>query len=456
MPIPIKRRTSDFKNTESLYVPGQDDEPQEDNGSFLSRTVGNIPGSAMNLIGGLGDAVMNPKRTIEAIGGIAGGAVDKLLPGEQGGEENFDALVNFYKERYGSIDKLLQTIEKDPVGFATDASVVLGGAGGVLSAAGKVSKVSALSKAGSVVSKAGQVTNPLSAVSGVASLGAKTFPWIARTLEKANLRLTPVQKANMGTKLNELADYSAKRGIIGSPMGRFDKVVALIEKTEDTLQNFFSHMSKGSVIDKQSIIRSLQSLKGAYKNNRDSIVINKQIDGAIRQIQKMGSVDDITYAALNEFKRTTYRNAYNKAGNKVLDDVEHAIGDIARKSIEQGLEGLKIQGLPIKQFNADYGKLLQLKKLLKIASGRPQISGIAERLLGSALGFGVAGPGGSLLGAAVGHQLIGNLPITLMRSATATGLSKLGDMRLSPLMRKLIEAGKTGALGVERVNEITE
>lgn len=452
MPIPTKRRTEDFKQEQLVYVPDVEQAPQ-DEGSFLGRTISNVPGSAMNLAGGLFSAAMHPIKTIKTIGGIAGGAVDKLLPGEQGGEQNFDALVNFYKERYGSVDKLLQTIEKDPVGFAADASIVLGGAGGVLSTTGKVSKISALTKAGQITSRAGQVANPLSAVSGAVSIGAKTFPTIARTLEKANLRLTPVQKANLGKRLNELADYSAKRGIIGTPKGRFEKATAMIEGNENILQKFFSQMSKGSVVDKQSVVRSLQSLKGVYKNNRDSLAINKQIDGAIRQIQRMGNDKGISYPAINEFKRSTYKNAYNKAGDKVLDSIEHDIGDIVRKQMEAGLEGLKIQGLPIKQFNADYGKLLELKKLIKIASGRPQVSGITERLLGAALGFTAAGPGGSLLGAAVGHQLIGNLPITAARSATAAGLSKLGSVQMSPLMRKLLEAGKAGVITTERLDE---
>jgi len=456
MPLPMKRRTDEFKQEQSLYVPETQEQPQQQEGSFLSRTIGNIPGSAMNLVGGLGNVIAHPIKTAQALGGIAGGAVDKLLPGEQGGEKNFDALVDFYKERYGSVDKLLQTIEKDPVGFAADASAILGGGGALLKGAGTVSKISALSKVGTVVSKAGQVTNPISAVTGAVSLASKSFPVVARALEKSNLRLTPVQKADLGKRLDDLADYSAKRGIVGNPTSRFEKANAMIEANENILQNFFSQMSKSSVADKQSVLRSLQSLKGVYKNNRDSLVINKQIDGAINQIKRMGDDAGIPYAALNEFKRSTYKNAYNKAGSKVLDDVEHSIGDAVRTSMEKGLEGLKVNGLPIKSFNADYGKLLELKKLLKTSMGRPELSRISEMILGGLVGTALFPGHGSWIGAALGPTAIGNLPITAVRSGAAAGLSKLGSMELSPFMKQLLETGKLGAIGTERLNGSTQ
>jgi hypothetical protein len=38
---------------------------------------------------------------------------------------------------------------------------------------------------------------------------------------------------------------------------------------------------------------------------------------------------------LNNYKREVYKNAYNKAGEKVIDYVEHDIGDIARVAIEK-------------------------------------------------------------------------------------------------------------------------
>lgn len=47
---------------------------------------------------------------------------------------------------------------------------------------------------------------------------------------------------------------------------------------------------------------------------------------------------------LNEFKRSTYKKAYNRAGEKILDDVERAIGDVVRQQLEDDLKGLKIAG----------------------------------------------------------------------------------------------------------------
>jgi hypothetical protein len=105
-----------------------------DEGFSIGRTIGNIPKSAGNLIGGVVDAAVHPIRTAKAIGSVAAGGVEKLIPGKQAEEASFDQLVGHYKERYGSVDQFLKTLQDDPVGVLADASTVFGGAGAALKA----------------------------------------------------------------------------------------------------------------------------------------------------------------------------------------------------------------------------------------------------------------------------------------------------------------------------------
>lgn len=394
--------------------------------SFLGRTVRNIPGSAARFAGGLFSAVANPAQTIKNIGGLVGGAVDKIIPGKQGGEENFDVLVDFYKQRYGSIDQFIKTVEEDPVGVAADASVLLGGAGAVLRGAGAVSKVSGLQRVGSLATGASTAIDPISIVT-------KAGAPISRALEKSSLRLTPSQKSQLGPqKISNVTESLGARRFIGSPEKRFELAKVAVNKTEDALDNFLNSMSKGSGIKKADLIRSLQQLKGAYSTNRDANLIYKQIDDAIKTVKDRLSpkTELISFKKLNEFKRSTYENAYNKAGTKVLDDVEHAIGDMVRLKIENGLTGLKINGVPIEEFNRQYGVLLDTKKLLKASVGRPEISRLTEGVLGAGVGFGLGGgPLGGAAGYAVGQSVGSAFPATLLKSAASYGAKKASEMR---------------------------
>lgn len=107
-------------------------------------TIGTIAKSAGNAAGGVLDAVLHPVRTAKSIGNVALGAAEKLIPGEQSHEPYANAVGQHYKDRYGNVDKIAETVATDPVGFVTDAAAPLGlkiGAKGVAKTAGVVKNV---------------------------------------------------------------------------------------------------------------------------------------------------------------------------------------------------------------------------------------------------------------------------------------------------------------------------
>jgi hypothetical protein len=398
-------------------------------GFSLGKTIDNVIPSTARLVGGIADALFHPIRTVKGVASVAAGGVEKLIPGEQAEEQSFDALTDFYKERYGSVDQFLTTLQEDPAGVAADASALFGGAGAALRGAGAIAKAENITRVGQAASSLAQKANPISATGSALSVAAKqTFPWLSRNIEKSNLRLTPAVKRNLGTRVNEITDFLASKKIVGTPEQRFDKATTMYNAAEDALDTFFGQMAKGTGIRKDSVVRGLQSLKGFYKNDRDSAVIDRQIDSAVSAIKK-NQGDIIPYKNLNDFKRSTYKNAYNKAGDKVLDDVEHSIGDIINSQLIEELKGLKIDGQSFDEFNRNYGLLIQSRKLLKAAIGKSEISGLTERALGALIGSLIgttAGPAGSFSGGAAGFTFapaaFSNLPITAARSALGAGL----------------------------------
>lgn len=118
-----------------------------------AKAVGNVPSSAVNLIGGLVKAVTHPKQTIEGIGNAIYGAGEKLgkviidktslgdiklsngmtarehmqsLPKDKQ-EQTFEAITKSMKDRYGSLENAQRSATNDPVGVGADILAILEG-----------------------------------------------------------------------------------------------------------------------------------------------------------------------------------------------------------------------------------------------------------------------------------------------------------------------------------------
>lgn len=112
---------------------------------YLGETAGNIIPSGAAMIGGMYEAVTNPVETAKGLGLAAyGGArnlaevtlpegafdVIKSVENPEVAKQAVDvanAIGGIYKQRYGSINQLLDTIRTDPVGAAADLSLVFSG-----------------------------------------------------------------------------------------------------------------------------------------------------------------------------------------------------------------------------------------------------------------------------------------------------------------------------------------
>ena len=284
--------------------------------------------------------------------------------------------------------------------------------------------------------------------------GAKAY---GRELEEQTFKLTPTQRTNLGSKLDELTDFSAKKIPAGTPEQRLSYADDLTEAYEENLQSFLETIAKekrlSTSIDKNTFFRQLRAIKGQYKYDRDALAISKQIDDVIELIQK-NYTDKISYGSgklkrtsdvipvdkLNIFKRSTYKNAYNKAGNKVLDTVEHDIGDAARIAIERATKGGKIGDKLVGDFNREYGNLIQIKKLLKLAAGRPELGftkRITSRIIGGLIGYGLGGIPGVVGGELLGEPIAGAIAGTATKTGVARRLMEVTPKKVGSVIQRL-------------------
>lgn len=378
----------------------------------------NVIPSAFNLAGNIGSALLHPIRTIKGVGDVISGGVEKVLDKlgvtqniETEEKQKFEAMVNALKERYGGIENIKKTLINDPTGAALDIATILEGGGFALKAAGTAGKTAEITSGLSKVEKAAEISRAAKAGElgtmaktgqSLLGLGHKINPVeiITRGISKGfdiagnklvgkgtqleieNLRMTPVQQVKYGAKVPDILEWSKTNGLNkGSMADRYAKTLDLLDNYESTLNDFLTinNTAKNIFINKGQLIDDLNKLKNTLsKDSSDALLIQRQIQSAIDNIGTQYRGQKIPIARLNNLKRSTWENAYNVGGDKVLNWVEHDIASIYKNAIEKATKNLKIQWkgkeYSIDKFNREYGIALTAKKLLKTAASRPEIN----------------------------------------------------------------------------------
>ena len=150
------------------------------------RSFSDVPGEALANVGpsavsfykGLVTAITNPVQTVSGVLDIGAGALQNLLPKDlvdlvnqidnkpeaaKRAVDAANAVGGFYKDRYGSVEALKNTLATDPVGAAADLSTLFtGGASATARIAPAASKV---------LNTAAKYTNPLAPVTAATGYG---------------------------------------------------------------------------------------------------------------------------------------------------------------------------------------------------------------------------------------------------------------------------------------------
>lgn len=128
---------------------------------WLAETIGNIPASAARLAEGF----MHPIEGAKSLGKTALGVVEAMTPEQYRVRTEempyASAAADYFKNRYGSLDAIVNTIKTDPVGAMADASALMGGGGAALRGAGAITKIPKLAEVGEAMRTAGSMTDPV-------------------------------------------------------------------------------------------------------------------------------------------------------------------------------------------------------------------------------------------------------------------------------------------------------
>ena len=223
--------------------------------------VSNVFSSGGKFIKDTASAIVHPVETVKSVAKVGAGAVEKLIPGEQGQEKNFDALVEHFKGRYGSTQAFLDTLYNDPVGAASDVSLFMGAGAGALKLGSKVAKVAGatniaddLARAGQTASRAATITNPITGT-------AKAVKAIAGT--------TPVTKAVSWAKESAKNLYAELHGAATGTGGGGAIREGITAVGDDASRKAFIDAARGNISGNEIRDGALKALKEWEKAKSD-------------------------------------------------------------------------------------------------------------------------------------------------------------------------------------------
>jgi hypothetical protein len=339
--------------------------------------VKNVPESTKEFGKAIWAAITNPLQSINAMSDLARGGLRrggevigvKLAEGGLMGTEEegklFDSMVEFFIDRYGSKDRIFETIERDPVGFLADASTIIGGAGAVVKGGGLAVKGMGRALMGGDktlgiikqslkkpherippfkgVDKIKTTPEKLFAVGGkISKTGSVLFKY-SRNLEPTTLAIKTARRVNEVVGINKLIRASSAR-FMAKATGLSKAVRSNIAKSANLPEDPTIWMSK------HGIHGSLEGMHKQLGNIQDKTV--GIVDGLL------GSVDDLYKTDSATKFLDELQTAYGKVKKKKDLDPEFVkrrnLSQVAEENlaeIQELLEKSKNEGLTLTELN---------------------------------------------------------------------------------------------------------
>lgn len=422
------------------YLKSKGVEKTLSSGETIEKQASNLIPSAMNLAKSLTMPLHSPVQFSQNFGNMVMGGVEKLIPGTQKHEVYADNLADYYKDSYGSWDKIKNKAMNDPFGMWADAS-------GFGALATTPLRATSLGKA---ANQAAVATDPVNVLLNapkpvIKAVTPKDMPkkWMKESV-KSSFKVDNLD-ANINTMLDE--------GIVPTYKG-MQKADSVINDVGNQLDALIKESSNsGAKVHRSVIFQYLTDLK-----NKLSDVSNAT--DAVEDVAKMQAMADrafqylvdnkgeyLTAKQLNDFKRKQYDkinyNAKNLKGEQVADQTRKAMARGAKDGVESVIPEAH-------NLNARQGALLELMPELSKAARRIEGNYPWGLMQGVTTGIGhqIFGPVGAAVGAAYStlkHPMVQpHAAIWLNKLKNQGLLGMFGDNALSPaLMREgILQSGR--------------
>jgi len=424
---------------------------------FVGEMIGNVPGSAIEFGKSMVTPILHPIETATGLKDLSLGLLESLWPGEQGHEKYADAMVDFFKERYGGINEIKETVKKDPVGVLADVSSLLSGLGGASRLAfGKGATLTKALRTGAAVTEptnivtkpAGWLTQKVAAPtlamsSGVESEATKRAlqggPGFRKGLSGTGDLEEMVKSENTALKRLQAirgAEYTDKLDTISKLSNQLDltpiqnKLVELMGKKRFNIKvgpkgaYDFSRTAfqKSEIPMVESIINKIRTWGSqtddltpfgvdTLKKQLDNFYSDDKISSAFVS-ELRNEVKDVLVSGVPEYKNMV--SGYEKATEKI-EQIEKSLKLGDRKSIEGAMKSLMASLRDDNEFRRGFVESLEQVAGKDILN---QLAGYQMRTITPRSGH--AGLGGRILAGGVFSAIYGMSPATVAIIASSS------------------------------------
>jgi hypothetical protein len=388
-------------------------EPEQQDFS-LGETIKNIPGSALQLGKDLVEPILHPIETAKSLQSLGQGLVEKAFLPDQTGKDNFlgqtlheeqvDAVGQFIKDRYGSVDAFKNTVQEDPVGVLADVAGLFSGGSALVPKAGKVG---AIAKSVQAVGKAVDPLNiSVSAVKSLAKAGKAIPQGVPEKLLESALKFRPSIKPAQRASMTKTA---LREGILPTTRG-LQKITDKLDALDTSLTKIIDDATdRGVTIPKKAVFSELNKLRrdlgGVKLDARSDLgVINKmakEMDLNLKRLKK----DRLTPRDLQDLKT----DAYKRINFDITQGSAGFAKNEARKAVARQAKG-SLEGVDpnVQPLNRQMGDLLELNKELERVVTRLDNRNLISLDTAAKIGAGAATQTGVGTAAGVGASVFGN------------------------------------------------
>ena len=271
----------------------------------LGKTIANIPASGARLVGDIIGLISKPIQTFEGLSDVIVGTISRAIPGEAKApklveaEQSSRQIQEFFKDRYGSVESIQQTIQEDPVGVAADIAAILTGVGGaVRGGATAASKVAGVSRATQVAGRDGRAIQRAGTTIEPISLGIRATERITRPVRRIAKKTVGVT-GEVALGVTTGTSPETIRQAFLNPGQEFKQALRGITTEENLLTTAREGLNKLKDQRADAYLKSFKKLKGLDKTI-DRLPLRRFI---IEQLEKFNIVRK-TDGQLN-FNRST-------------------------------------------------------------------------------------------------------------------------------------------------------
>ena len=358
------------------------------------KMVREIPGSALQLMKDMSFPIRHPIQTVKGMTSIVRGGVDKLQS-EQGdlptqNEQAFDAMLDFYGDRFGSVDALKNTAMNDPVGILSDISGI--------ATLGTSSLPKITGRAGKVVetlNKTAKAVDPMNLAANVIRL----------PLGKLIPKDLPVKQMNSAVKWNtttpmkirnSLAQSMLEEGIQPTLPG-MRKAWKVIDDMQEGLTKLIEESTNSGVtIPREKVFKYIRDAKKKAAEGGNPANELKQIDKFVDDLETTWfeyDLPDFTPTKIQRFKQDLYELVGDDKWARTTARGTDAARMATARSARQIIEDLVPEA---RAMNRREGKMIALTDSLEQKAAR--IENTNNIPLGAPINVGAGTYLGNLLG----------------------------------------------------------